>query len=105
MGMRRRTLIMAFAGAAAYPLLAAAQQKPMPVIGWLYGGSPPPPKTKSPASAAFRMGLSEIGYVDGKNVAIEFRFAEGHYDRLPALIADLVGRKVSIIMSVGAAAS
>src|SRR5215469_2856117 len=104
--MRRRELVAGlFAAAAILPLIARAQQKAMPVIGWLYGGNPPPPNTNSPASTAFRKGLSETGYVEGQNVAIEFRFAEGHYDRLPALVADLDGRKVSVIIAVGAAAS
>jgi putative ABC transport system substrate-binding protein len=101
---RRELLIMATAMMWA-PRGLRAQQKTVPVIGWLYAGSPPPPNTNSPTSAAFRKGLSETGYVEGQNVAIEFRFAEGHYDRLPALVADLVGRKVSMIMTVAAAAS
>jgi putative tryptophan/tyrosine transport system substrate-binding protein len=100
--MRRREFITALGGAAAWPLAAHAQQKAMPVIGWLYGGSPPPPSSNFLAAAAFRKGLSETGYVEGQNLAIEFRFAEGHFDRLPALVADLVGRKVSLIMAVAA---
>jgi putative ABC transport system substrate-binding protein len=77
----------------------------MPAIGWLYAGSPPPPNTKSPTAAAFRKGLSETGYVEGQNLAIEFRFAEGHLDRLPTLVADLVDRRVSVIIAVAAAAA
>src|SRR5262249_13118864 len=74
LGMRRRNLMTVLAGAAAYPLFAGAQQKPMPVIGYLFSGSPLP---DAPFSAAFRQGLSETGYAEGQNVAIERRLAEG----------------------------
>jgi putative ABC transport system substrate-binding protein len=84
------------AGAAAYPLLAGAQQKAMPVVGFLGSISPIAPQV-----AAFHQGLSETGYVEGQNVTIEYRWAEGSYDRLPALAADLVGRKVDLIVATG----
>src|SRR5690348_9361612 len=98
MGMRRRTLMTILAGAAAYPLLAGAQQKAMPVIGLLVTGSPGPFAANL---AALRQGLSETGYVEGQNVAIEFRWAEGDYDRLAGLAADLVGGKVDVIATGG----
>jgi putative ABC transport system substrate-binding protein len=75
-----------------------AQQKAMPVIGFLSTASPGP---NSPFVATFRQGLNETGYVEGQNVAIEYRWAEGHYDRLPALAADFVGRKLDVIVAGG----
>ena len=94
--MNRRRFVGSVAGALlAVPFAARAQQKAMPVIGVLSTASPGP----SPFMAAFRQGLSEAGYVEGQNLAIEYRWAEGHYDRLPALAADLVGRKVDLIMA------
>jgi putative tryptophan/tyrosine transport system substrate-binding protein len=94
--MRRRELVLLMAGAmtAARPL--RAQQKAMPVIGYLGIASPVP---AAPFLAAFRQGLSETGYVEGQNLAIEYRGAEGRYDRLPALAADLVSRRVDVIMA------
>jgi putative tryptophan/tyrosine transport system substrate-binding protein len=96
--MNRRELMLLLGGAMTAARGLRAQQKAMPVIGFLCGASPGP---FAPFVAAFRQGLSETGYVEGQNVAIEYRWAEGRYDRLPALAADLVGRKVDVIAAFG----
>src|SRR5712691_4649923 len=95
--MRRRELLL-LGGAMTATRALRAQQKAMPVIGYLHYASPGP---HAPNVAAFRQGLSETGYVEGQNVAIEYRWAEGRYDRLPVLATDLVGRKVDVIVAAG----
>src|ERR1700719_4530862 len=97
--MRRREVIAILGGGVVgWSLAARAQQKAMRVIGFLSTGSPGP---SAPLLAGFRQGLSEIGYVEGQNVAIEYRWAEGQYDRLPALATELVNRQVKMIVATG----
>jgi putative ABC transport system substrate-binding protein len=97
--MRRRDFLFLVAGATTLrPFATHAQQKAMPVIGWLGTTSP---GRATPLVAAFRQGLSDTGYIEGQNVAIEYRWAEGHYERLPTLAADLVGRQVDLIATGG----
>src|SRR6202049_3158818 len=94
--MRRRDLMLLLGGAMTAARSLRAQQKAMPVIGYLGIASAVP---AAPFVAAFQQGLSETDYVEGQNLAIEYRGAEGRYDRLPALAADLVGRKVDVILA------
>jgi putative ABC transport system substrate-binding protein len=102
--MRRRNFISFVGGAAAWPLAARAQQQAMPVVG-LLGAAGPDDVEVARNLAAFRRGLAETGYVEGQNVRIEYRWAEGHYERLPALAAELVARNVDVIVNEGGAPS
>jgi len=101
--MRRRDFIILLAGSgASWPLTSRAQQAAMPVIGFLNSGSP---DTFAHLVRAFLQGLKEAGYVDGQNVAIEYRWANGQYDRLGALVDDLVRRRVSVIAATSSPAN
>ena len=96
--MRRRTFIAGLGTAAAWPVVARAQQAAMPVIGFVSG---PSADAAGGNVAAFRKGLGEIGYVEGQNVTVEYHWLEGQFDRLPALTADLVRRRVTVIAATG----
>jgi putative tryptophan/tyrosine transport system substrate-binding protein len=95
--MKRRKFITIVGGSLAWPLAAYGQKKAMPVVGYLHFAEP----NYVPTAADFLQGLNEAGFVAGENVAVEYRWAEGHYDRLPAMAADLVGLKVDLIAAFG----
>jgi putative ABC transport system substrate-binding protein len=100
--MKRREFVTLFVAAVAWPLATRAQQATTPLIGFLSSRSP---NESEALVAAFRQGLAETGYVEGQNVHIAFRWAEGRYDRLPQLAAELVKSQVAVIASVGGSVS
>src|SRR5687767_9563634 len=95
--MRRREFVVGLGGAAAWPIIARAQQSTVPVIGIVGSATA---KQWAPFVAAFIQGLGETGFVEGRNVALEYRWAEGQFDRLPAMAADLIQRQVSVIAAL-----
>jgi putative tryptophan/tyrosine transport system substrate-binding protein len=95
--MQRRKFLMIAGGAVAWPLASYAQRRAMPVVGYLHFAEP----TYVPTANEFLQGLKEAGFVEGQNVAVEYRWAEGRYDRLPAMASDLVGLKVDLIAAFG----
>jgi len=99
--MRRREFIALIGGAAGWPLAARAQQPAMPVIGFVRSTTP---EDSAPFVEAFRRGLGESDYIEGQNVAIEYRYAFNQVDRLPALMAELVGRQVTVLAATGGTA-
>ena len=100
--IRRREFIATLGGAAAWPVAARAQQPTMPVIGFLNSETS---TGYAPMAAAFRQGFSEMGFVEGRNVTIEYRWAEGHSDRLSTLAADLLRHQVALIATAGVSSS
>jgi putative ABC transport system substrate-binding protein len=96
--MRRREFITLLGGAATWPLIAQAQQPALPVVGFIRDGSA---DANARNVASFRKGLNETGYIEGQNVTVEYHWLEGHYDRLPVLLADLVSRQVAVIATPG----
>src|SRR5271163_4189296 len=100
--MRRREFIAGLGSTAAWPVVARAQQPAMPVIGFV---NPQSAGAGAGYAAAFRKGLGETGYLEGQNVTVESHWLEGQYDRAPALMADLVNRRVAVIATTGAAAA
>src|SRR6516162_7946648 len=100
--MRRRDFIKGITVSATWPIAARAQQPVIPVIGFLGGADP---IGLAPQIEALRLGLRDYGYIEGQNITVEYRWAEGRYDRLPALAADLVRRRVAIIVTQGTPAA
>jgi putative tryptophan/tyrosine transport system substrate-binding protein len=103
--MKRREFIAGLGGAVACPLAVRAQQQKLRVIGFLHSAPAPRGGRPAPVLDAFRRGIREAGYVEGQNLAIEYRWAENEYDRLPSLVADLVKRQVALIAAFGSTAS